>query len=379
MSNYPRLAYNMKAVRKAGERLSEKIAIGAAGFPSDEALEIFAIANSWRDSHIYPMRSIRFSLRHKMRQVEAKGDTAARPKRMSSIRRKLRDSSINLDQMNDLGGCRAILDDIAAVRAVIEAIRNDFPHDVRKEYPYIDEPKLDGYRSHHIVVEYKGRREAEIFNGRRIELQIRTRLQHSWATAVEAVELYRGEDLKHGKGNSDWLRLFALASAEFSYAEGCPVNAQMPDRWARQKEIKELNRTLNAVDFLENIKNATHYAENYSYDQARFFLIRYSPAHQVFVEAYTSARTIAARYSKLESEMVPGASVVVVEVDKIEKLIQTYPNYFGDVSLFVRNLRHICSGKQVIEYSMAPPQIVAPKPHEKPNPELLRRRYTKWE
>ena len=32
-------------------------------------------------------------------------------------------------------------------------------------------------------------RDAELYNGRRIEIQVRTRLQHAWATAVEGVGL----------------------------------------------------------------------------------------------------------------------------------------------------------------------------------------------
>ena len=61
-----------------------------------------------------------------------------------------------------------------------------------------------------------------IYNGKRIELQVRTRLQHSWATAVEAVGLFRGEELKNHKGSEEWLRLFKLLSAEFAEAERCP-------------------------------------------------------------------------------------------------------------------------------------------------------------
>jgi ppGpp synthetase/RelA/SpoT-type nucleotidyltranferase len=71
--------------------------------------------------------------------------------------------------------------------------------------------EADGYRSHHLSLEFKpAKKEDEAYAGRRIELQVRTRLQHSWATAIEAVSLYRNQDLKHHKGDADWLRLFAL-------------------------------------------------------------------------------------------------------------------------------------------------------------------------
>lgn len=148
---------------------------------------------------------------------------ASRPKRMSSIRRKLATSTVELHKMQDLAGCRAIVGDIASVNALLERIHDRFPHDIRKEWRFIQEPKPDGYRSHHIAFKFKPRRhEDEHFEGREVELQIRTRLQHSWATAVEAVSLYRGEDLKHHKGDHEWLRLFELSSAEFAHIEQCP-------------------------------------------------------------------------------------------------------------------------------------------------------------
>jgi hypothetical protein len=39
---------------------------------------------------------------------------------------------------------------------------------------------------------------------------------------------------------------------------------------------------------LEDIKNATHFAENYTYDRGRYFLIRYRKDHTVVVESYDS-------------------------------------------------------------------------------------------
>lgn len=373
----------MNAVRKAGEHLAGPIPVGPDTSLEEQAkiLRTFSIAHSWRNSHVYPMTSVRASISQRMRRGGISGLTASRPKRMSSIRKKLARFGVKLDQINDLAGCRAILDDSDGVRRIIEICRTHFPHPVRKEYPYIENPKDDGYRSHHMVFEFDGGKDRDDFSGRRVEFQIRTRLQHSWATAVEAVGLYRNEDMKAGQGDPEWLRLFALLSAEFAHAERSPVNTLMPSREVRIREIRDLNKSIGAAAVLEDIKNATHFAENFVHDKPKYYLIRYMPDRTVSVESYHNAILGAESLDAIEQEIEAGqtcSKAVLVEVDKVDRLVEAYPNYFGDVSLLIRNLKHICDGQQAIEYSMAPQKVVAPKPHEKPDPSILHRRYRQW-
>ncbi|TIU89534.1 MAG: hypothetical protein E5V74_06465 [Mesorhizobium sp.] len=73
-----------------------------------------------------------------------------------------------------------------------------------------------------------------------------------------------------------------------------------------------------------------------------------------------------------------GDKVVLVEVGKINKLVQMYPNYFGDVSLFVSNLKEICDGRKPVEYSLAKPQSVPLRPREPVNAGAIYGRYRKW-
>ncbi|MER9107964.1 RelA/SpoT domain-containing protein [Mesorhizobium sp. M7A.F.Ca.US.010.02.1.1] len=360
MTEYPRLAYSMKAVRKAGDRLAKPIQFGrdiTVGQYVD-ALEIFSIANSWRDSHFLPMRSVRFSVGHHIRALRLEGDMASRPKRMASIRRKLRESTTNLDTMNDIGGCRAIMADIKGVRSLLASMRDKFPHEIHsREFNYIDEPKPDGYRSHHIVFKYRPRdADTEAFDGRRIELQVRTKLQHSWATAVEAVGLFRGQDLKHGEGDQDWLRLFQLMSAEFAHVEQCPVHVSVPDHNDRVRELRDLNKRIDAIGILEKINNTTHCPENFVHKAAktRYYLLQYGKDHKLSIEPFWALILGARKLKEIEQKIeLRGSEVkaVLVEVDKKEKLVEMYPNYFGDVYLFARNLKSICTGKAAIEYS----------------------------
>lgn len=375
MAKYPELKHSMKSVRKAGKLLSDRLHLS-----DPDVHEIFQVANSWRDSHIYPMRSIYLTLRHRVRRNgHISGDMASRAKRMASIRRKLRDSNVNvkLDQMNDIAGCRAILDDMSQVNRLRASILNNFPHDLRQEWPYIDDPKKDGYRSHHIVFNFSPKSvEQEVFAGRRIELQIRTRLQHSWATAIEAVSLYKGDDLKHHQGDAKWLRLFSLVSAEFAETEGCSSILDVPDHQQRLSEIRSLAEEIEAIPFLRKINVATNYAENFLHDRGKYFLIIYKPDHTVDVENYSYAMQFNSRLAALEKESADGGgatNVVLVEVDKVENLIKSYPNYFGDVSLFTNNLERICTGKEPIEYTLAPQEIIAPKQPDRIDPKWMLR------
>lgn len=365
-------------VRPAGKRLGQPI----VGFEhmskaeKDELYRVFSVANDWRESHVYPMRSVRQSVIARMRTLGCNGITAGRVKRMAAIRRKLSTTPIHLDQIQDIAGCRAILDNMDGVRKLVASISDEFPHNIRRQSPYIDAPKDDGYRSHHFALDFeKGER-------RRVELQVRTRLQHSWATAVEAVGLFLGQDIKHHKGDVNWLRLFQLMSGEFARVEGGAGPQGMPSRSDCLKELRELDHVLGAAQLLDNIKILAHYAENYDYDKGQFYVIRYRRVEKtVDVTSFSSESDASTMVSAIERLVETGqddSRVVMVEVDRMDGLVETYPNYFGDVSLFVQNLKQICLGKDAIEYHMAPQKLVKPKPEEKPDPTSLFRRYTRW-
>ncbi len=242
MEDFPRSSCSDVDVKKAG-----RIIAGGMIWTDESApliREAFAVANSWRDSHAFPMRSIRHSVIRYMYKQEIQGISAARLKRMKAIRMKLTRIHVGLHQLQDLGGCRFILPTIADVHKLTAILKAQLPHTLRSEKNYIAEPKSDGYRSQHMMYTYIGRKGRAIYDGRRIELQIRTRLQHSWATTVEAVGLFRGEQLKNHQGSDHWLRLFELMSGEFAQVERCAVPTTVPGEVQRRREISDLARLL---------------------------------------------------------------------------------------------------------------------------------------
>ncbi|WP_366942619.1 RelA/SpoT domain-containing protein [uncultured Tateyamaria sp.] len=76
------------------------------------------------------------------------GFTSGRVKRISSIRKKLARSTVELHQMQDLVGCRAILPTMDDLREVLSKYQSEETGgNVRRKTDYIENPKDSGYRS----------------------------------------------------------------------------------------------------------------------------------------------------------------------------------------------------------------------------------------
>jgi hypothetical protein len=332
----PSLTSSSKSqIVKAGKTLA-----GTITSIDDEVRAAFRIAHDWRREHVVPMHRLRGQLSGRVRAMRCDGTTAARLKRMQSIRKKLSRTHHTLYQMQDLAGCRAIVGNMNDVAALLARYRDEQTgYAILREDDHIIRPKPSGYRSHHLVLKPEIPDGAE-FGRQYIELQIRTRLQHAWATAVEAVGLARAEDLKGSRGNADWLRFFRLMSAEFAREEGCPIGDDVPRSAAeRVAELRGLNGRLNAVMTLENFNSAiSETAGNYS-PSDRYFLIHYDSSERTV--RVTSHPSIPNGYETLENRDSDSVSTVLVEVDRVEDLKQAYPNYFLDVKLFTDRLRAI--------------------------------------
>jgi hypothetical protein len=373
VADFPRLEYSKRDVRRAGDALKTDL-VWSDESSNEDIFQIFAIANNWRASHELPMRSIRAGLIWRLRTLNVEFVTAARVKRMSSIRKKLIRRPENLIQIQDLGGCRAIVPSIGDVTNAVLLEKERSRHRFRREDDYITNPKADGYRSHHLVFDYCGEGERESFDGRRIEIQLRTELQHSWATAVEAAGLLLDQDLKAGVGDEDWLRLFVLMSAEIAYSENCPLPPNMPDRQSRIDEICELNNHLGAAGMLDNFQQSVKYIETYATDAWRkptHFMIEYNnDTLTVEVTAYSSPTRGTAAFDNGErldrARNKAENNRVFVEAEKVASLRKAYPNYFGDVELFKAQLQRVSNGEMVQPFVL-PPQQTAPDAREKPD------------
>jgi hypothetical protein len=215
--------FSRQQVNAAGMALVEP------GCTSDQREYAIGIINNWRSSHAFPLNTFQMYLRGKTKQVDKHGVVAQRIKRLSAIELKLRlIPDLRLAQMQDIGGCRAVVRSIKAVNELHGLYKQtQFKHELVHFDNYIESPRDTGYRSIHLVYRYYSDKN-EAHNDLKIEMQLRTRLQHAWATAVETVGTFRQQSLKSGIGDKEWLRFFALMGSVIALRERTPLVSDTP-------------------------------------------------------------------------------------------------------------------------------------------------------
>jgi ppGpp synthetase/RelA/SpoT-type nucleotidyltranferase len=113
---------------------------------------------------------------------------------MKSILAKIRRAgkSYQIGTMDDIGGCRIILKDMEQVREAISILADRFSlKEGNSIKNYIEQPRGSGYRSCHLITTNPG-----ADRDYRVEVQVRTQLQHLWSTAVEAASFIYESDYK---------------------------------------------------------------------------------------------------------------------------------------------------------------------------------------
>jgi ppGpp synthetase/RelA/SpoT-type nucleotidyltranferase len=153
-----------------------------------------------------------------------------RLKRLPTILDKLvRQPNMALAVMQDIGGCRAILSNVEEVRRVQRRLVRNRPP--RKVDDYIANPRASGYRGVHVIV---------VYDDRFIEVQLRTRVMHQWAVAVERLGGRIGEDLKSSQGPPQVLTLLEAISEAMAVEEsGGVVQNELMERIDGMRQVAQ--------------------------------------------------------------------------------------------------------------------------------------------
>lgn len=338
--SWPVPSFSRTEVNRAGETLRS-----GSGERRDEELlgQAMAVLSNWRSSHGYPINTFQATLRDKVKRVGGRALVAQRLKRTPSIVGKLRRfPKMNLARMQDIGGLRAVVRGIREVRELEGNYLNSrFLHKLVKEDDYISEPKQSGYRGVHLVYRYANPR-AQSYDGLFVELQIRTRRQHTWATAVETMGLFLDRALKSSQGPEEWLQFFALTGAAFAHVED---SAPVPG-YERSSALETFEAVAEATERLrvrEHLSAFSLAARHVQKDRGSYHLVVLDFEEKLLhIDSYSRQRLDEAtsEYTSVEQRIAEGAplQVVLVSTDSTESLRRAYPSYFLDTRSFLREL-----------------------------------------
>ena len=352
--------YTGKQIIKAGEQL---IDTNISGSEFEAAMDVLSY---WRFSHEYALEEALKMLQKTTLKFDKSAIFAKRLKRHPSIVNKLnRFKKMKLKNMQDIGGCRAIVSSTKRVTQIVRELRKRPAFKTLlgkiKFKDYIENPKDDGYRGYHLIGQFDG----GDGDKKSIEIQLRTRLQHDWATALEIVDLFTGQALKSNQGNKDWKSFFKAISEQFALIESIHLfDLSRSNKCAEYVEKMRASRhtadsciTVQKLsDKLKVVKRFEAFAQSLNIINNR--LEEESFDGYVLVEVDTSINTVTStlfdrknnkeaeeRYIQAEKKAAGKVGVVValVSASAVGGIKEAYPNYFADSTDFLKHLLFINS------------------------------------
>lgn len=238
------------------DRLGEKIREQSVSIDDETLTEL----QSYRTSHKDALSQTFTILCNATRKVHHSSIVTFRIKRFESIISKLeRYPDMRFSRMWDIAGCRCIVQSDNDVYKLKKLLASDSELELIKEYDYIKEPQKDGYKSLHLFVKHK-------CSDKLIEVQLRSQLNHNWATLVEISDLLFDSRLKEYGENKDLLRFHFLLSK--------PENLTIEDKYEISNIIKQYN-------YFERLSEV--FSRNYLKVRKQWFELESQSSHKYFM------------------------------------------------------------------------------------------------
>lgn len=349
------------AVRVLGEPLN---------YSPIERADSFSFVEKWVNAHEYPTELFRRTLERRAKKINSKAVVVKRLKRIFTIVEKLKKaetSKMEPSRMHDIGGCRVILENVQEVYKLVEEYKTYDQKQTKvtseciypyEKYDYIQNPRSTGYRGIHLVYRYKrwyplrNTRLAQ-YEGLKVEIQFRSRLQHAWSTAVEIVDAYRNSELKSGGGSPEWKRFFVLASALIAKIENTPHSSFGNDFTTIQRELGKYTSIINTIEGFNKATEHIHAMTSKGGSGLHFLLHLNAKTQSTEINGFLpqSLDAVSAERSKLEQKYLndPMHYIVVVKAATIADLKKAYPNYFLDLRYFTMLLKEMIF-RRFLEY-----------------------------
>jgi len=232
--------------------------------------------------------------------------------------------------------------------------RSHWARNVRyKAKDYIKSPKDDGYRGYHLIGKFLDADQKPM----NIEVQLRTQIQHYWATALEIVDVFTGQALKSNQGDADWKCFFHNVSIQFSVIENIHFfkNLSAEDQQKSYHQILKENpdilescqKTQNYSKILKVVKNLDAYSASLKVINEElnkegtdgYMLLEIDTVNSTLTSTiFSSSNAQTAKEAYILSEKKAAEDrteiVALVSTTAVGDIKEVYPNYFADSSKF---------------------------------------------
>lgn len=363
--------YSRSRVQRAGKILR------ASDEPFNE-IEAMEVLNNWKAAHERPMATILKTVKKYSNEISNESTIVQRRKRTESILLKLNQQpKLDLARMQDLVGFRIVFRDddskknLAHIDELIKKISSGrMLSRVSRLTNYIEKPRESGYRSVHAIFKYNSIYYPK-HNNMQVELQIRTKIQHSWATAVETIGMFERSHLKQGLGDENWLEFFRIMSLLMSIEEGTH-ESNTEEKNDLKERLRNISITINARENLQMIMLQNKVLE-VSYKkimrkmrgETGYMLVRLDRgALETEITETNDGKVKAKRsqpieitgfpknaeleatdeYSRMEKEAHDNKDVFVLlaKAQDVKSLKNGFPNYFADIRDFIQLHKNYC-------------------------------------
>jgi ppGpp synthetase/RelA/SpoT-type nucleotidyltranferase len=356
------LRFSKKSIDKAARSIRH----GCEKSIRDDAVDKI---QNFREIHMYPLMLIKNHLARTAKKINTDIVIARRLKRLPTIINKLerptldgnQNNAIKLTRMQDIGGCRAIVRNLDELVSLQEKLKKSKSvHKVINQSDYLT-PKESGYGGIHLVYSCFDKDESSNnWKKTKIEVQLRTKLQHAWATSLEIVDTLEKIELKTSvTGHEKWRRFFKVAGILVAHDEGAKIldeeyfNDLEDELSALEEELSvntKLGRFSLAIRGVTDLSNKLSSNRNIgmclvTLDRGDLFNLEHKGKREV-QQLKIKTKQFKISESKLalnelnESEKDPAIILsVLLATSDAKTLKKAYPNYFGDTLEFRKFIR----------------------------------------
>lgn len=294
--------------------------------------------DEYRKNHLEPLTKTTVEIQQWLAPLGKDYFIAQRLKRKPQILRKLKRFSVRLSQLQDIGGTRVIVEQNKDVEELVNFLTEKFQTSkdlkIVRLTDYRGEGREDsGYRAYHLILER---------DGCKMELQIRSKIQHYWAETIERTSVIYGHHLKELEGQIEVIQYFKKLSDLFYEIEA----GRSPTAQLRTK-VEELR--IRSEEIIQNAdeKNvfSSYVNEGVTKDLEQkekslgtpglnywIFVFNWSIGSFVIWDLVTNDPNGAIeKYVEYENKYTSdnGFEVVLVGSSQVATLRQTHSHYFG--------------------------------------------------